>query len=170
MKVATLPPIATSLVAGALLLVGSASGELPAIIVAPGETVVVTLHAQGAQIYECRAGAEGKLVWAFREPIATLILDGKTVGRHYAGPNWDHIDGSGITGRVVANAPGKTLNDIAWLKLETTAQRGDGILAGVTTIQRINTAGGVMSGTCDQAGALHSAPYAADYVFLRKGS
>ena len=135
-----------------------------------GETVVVTLHAQGAQIYECKAGADGKLAWAFREPIATLILDGKTVGRHYAGPNWDHIDGSGITGKVVANAPGKTANDIAWLKLEATAHRGDGMLAGVTTIQRINTVGGVMSGTCDEPGAFHSAPYAADYVFLRKAS
>ena len=44
------------------------------------------------------------------------------------------------------------------------------MLAGVTTIQRINTAGGAMSGTCDKAGAFHSAPYAADYVFLRKAS
>jgi hypothetical protein len=42
------------------------------------------------------------------------------------------------------------------------------MLAGVTTIQRTNTAAGVMSGTCDQACALHGAPYAADYVFLRK--
>jgi len=151
-----------------LLLVGRASAELPASIVAPGETVVVTLHAEGAQIYECKAGADGKLAWTFREPIATLILDGKTVGRHYAGPNWDHVDGSGITGKVDADAPGKTANDIAWLKLEATARRGDGILAGVTTIQRINTAGGVMSGACDQPGALHGTPYAADYVFLRK--
>ena len=170
MKVSTLPLVAASLVAGVLLLVSEASAEpLPAALVAPGETVVVTLHAQGAQVYECKA-ADGKLTWTFREPIATLILDGKTVGRHYAGPNWDHIDGSGVTGRVVGNAPGKTVSDIAWLKLEATAHRGSGILASVTTIQRINTNGGVMSGPCDKAGALHSAPYAADYVFLRKTS
>jgi hypothetical protein len=31
-------------------------------------------------------------VWTLREPIATLLLDGKTVGRHYAGPNWEHMD------------------------------------------------------------------------------
>jgi hypothetical protein len=37
-------------------------------------------------------------------------------------------------------------------------------------VQRINTAGGVHAGACDKAGAFHSAPYAADYVFLRKGS
>lgn len=169
-KTSTLPLAAASLVAGMLLLIGEATAELPATIMAPGETVVVTLHAEGAQVYECKADAAGKLAWAFREPIATLTLDGKTIGRHYAGPNWDHIDGSGITGKVVGKAPGKTTDDIPWLKLEATAHRGGGMLASATTIQRINTVGGVMSGTCDTAGALHSAPYATDYVFLRKAS
>ncbi len=114
---------------------------MPPALEAPGETVVATLHAEGAQVYECKAGADGKLAWAFREPIATLLLDGKTVGRHYAGPNWEHTDGSAIVGKVVANAPGKTAGDIAWLKLEVTARRGSGTLSGVTTVQRINTAG-----------------------------
>ena len=58
--------------------------------------------------------------------------------------------------------------DIPWLKLEVTARRGAGTLAGVTTVQRIDTRGGVMSGACERAGAYLSAPYAADYVFLRK--
>jgi hypothetical protein len=91
------------------------------------------------------------------------------VGRHYAGPNWEHADGSAVVGKAVGNAPGKSANDIPWLKLEVTAHRGSGALSGVTTVQRINTAGGVYAGACDKAGALHSAPYAADYVFLRKG-
>jgi hypothetical protein len=152
------------------LVASQAAAQMPGPIAAPGETTIVTLHAEGAQVYECKAGADGKLAWAFREPIATLVLDGKTVGRHYAGPNWDHVDGSGVTGKVLANAPGKTAQDIPWLKLEVTARRGNGVLSGATTIQRINTAGGVLSGPCDKAGAFFSAPYAADYVFLRKGS
>ena len=41
-------------------------------------------------------------------------------------------------------------------------------VAGVTAIQRINTKGGQLEGTCDKAGATFAAPYAADYVFLRK--
>jgi Protein of unknown function (DUF3455) len=149
---------------------GSASAQVPGAIAAPGETVVATWHAQGAQVYECKAAADGKLAWAFREPIATLLLDGKTVGRHYAGPNWEHTDGSAVVAKVAANAPGKSAGDIPWLKLEVTAQRGNGVLTGVTTIQRINTQGGVHAGACDKAGAFHSAPYATDYVFLRKGS
>jgi hypothetical protein len=160
-----LPLSAMAALAGA----GAASAQVPPALAATGETVVATLHAEGAQIYECRAGADGKLAWAFREPIATLLLDGKTVGRHYAGPNWEHADGSAVVGKVVANAPGKTTGDIPWLKLEVTAQRGSGTLSGVTTVQRINTAGGVHAGPCDKAGAFYNAPYATDYVFLRKG-
>ena len=64
-----------------------AQTSLPDAIAAPGETIVLTLHAEGAQIYERKAGADGKLAWAFREPTAALLLDGKTVGRHYAGPS-----------------------------------------------------------------------------------
>jgi hypothetical protein len=146
----------------------TASAEVPPALAAPGESVVATLHAEGAQVYECRAGNDGKLAWAFREPIATLLLDGKTVGRHYAGPNWEHVDGSAVVAKAVANVAGQTPGDIPWLKLEVTAHRGSGLLSGVTTVQRINTQGGVHTGACDKAGALHSAPYAADYVFLKK--
>jgi Protein of unknown function (DUF3455) len=158
----------------ALLLSGSfvsasAQSQIPDAIAAPGETVVLTLHAEGAQVYECKAGAEGKLAWAFREPIATLLLEGKTVGRHYAGPNWEYSDGSAVAAKAVGNAPGATQKDIPWLKLEVTSHRGSGLLAAVTTVQRINTQGGKLDGACDSAGKFQSAPYSADYVFLRKG-
>jgi Protein of unknown function (DUF3455) len=147
----------------------AAESPLPEAIAAPGETAVITLHAEGAQVYECKAGADGKLAWAFREPIATLIVDGKTVGRHYAGPSWELGDGSAVVGKVVGNAPGATAGDIPWLKLEVASRRGNGVLTPVTTVQRINTHGGKLDGSCDTASAFKSAPYSADYVFLRKG-
>jgi hypothetical protein len=151
------------------LLAQSARAQTPAAIAAPDETAVVTLHAEGAQLYECKAGSDGKLAWAFREPIATLILDDRTVGRHYAGPNWEHMDGSAVTGKAAGSSPGATPNDVAWLKLDVVGRRGQGVLADVTTVQRINTNGGALAGACDRAGALRSVPYSADYVFLRKG-
>jgi hypothetical protein len=162
----------TKLICGIALLVAStglaAALDMPASIAAPGETVVATLHAEGAQVYECKAGSDGKLTWTFREPIASLMLDGKTVGRHYAGPNWEHADGSAVVAKVAGRAPGATAKDIPWLKLEVTQQRGSGLLAGVKTVQRINTVGGVAEGTCDKAGTFLNAPYATDYVFLKK--
>jgi len=147
----------------------SAETPLPDAVAAPGESVVLSVHAEGAQVYECKVGADGKLAWAFREPIATLFADGKTVGRHYAGPNWEHSDGSAVVGKAIGNAPGATASDIPWLKLEVISHRGSGVLEGVTTVQRVNTIGGKLDGPCDKAGSFKSAPYSAEYVFLRKG-
>ena len=154
---------------GFVMNAAAADTPLPDAIAAPGYVAALTLHAEGAQVYECKADASGKLGWSFREPIATLLADGKTVGRHYAGPNWEHADGSAVVAKAAGNAPGTSPKDIPWLKLEVVASRGSGVLSGVTTVQRINTAGGRLEGACEKAGAFFSAPYAADYVFLRKG-
>ena len=137
-------------------------------IAAPGETLVATVHAEGAQVYECKADASGQLAWQFREPIATLLEGGKTVGRHYAGPHWELADGSVVAGKAVGRAPGATAQDIPLLKLETTSRRGNGQLTDVTTILRLNTKGGAAEGPCPTAGALLSVPYSADYAFYRK--
>jgi hypothetical protein len=156
------------LVAAVLLHISAASAQVPDAIAARGETLVATIHAQGAQVYECKADASGKLAWQFREPVATLLEDGKTVGRHYAGPHWELTDGSKIAAKVVARAPGATGKDIPLLKLEVTARHGTGRLEPVTTVLRINTVGGVAEGPCPQAGAFLSVPYATDYAFYRK--
>jgi hypothetical protein len=157
------------LVSGSLGSARVGATTLPDAIAAPGEAVLLALHAEGAQVYECKAGTDGKTAWAFREPIATLMADGKTVGRHYAGPNWEHSDGSAVVGKVAASVPGATANDIPWLKLDVISRRGSGVLTSATTVQRINTQGGKLEGVCDKAGTFRSAPYSADYIFLRKG-
>ena len=134
----------------------------------PGEILVATIHAQGAQVYECKADASKRLSWQFREPIATLLVDGKTVGRHYAGPTWELAEGGTITAKVTARAPGATGNDIPHLELEVTSRREAGQLSGVTTIRRLNTKGGVAGAPCERAGMFFSAPYSADYAFYKK--
>ena len=154
-----------------ILLTTQAAAQLPPAISSRGGTELVTLHAEGAQLYECKADSgkpeAGALTWQFREPIATLILEGKSVGRHYAGPVWDYYDGSGVKGKVIASTPGATSNDIPWLKLEVVDHRNSGILSDVTVVQRINTRGGLAQGSCERAGDFLSVPYSADYVFLR---
>src|SRR6476660_503972 len=167
-----MPLTATCLVATWLAV--KVSAQIPAALVARDGAVIATFHAEGVQIYQCKPDSEKypseprALAWQFREPIATLMVDGKSVGRHYAGPNWDHIDGSGVKGKAAASSPGATPNDIPWLKLDVTDHRGDGILSNATTVQRINTKGGVVQGSCGSAGTYLSVPYSADYVFLRK--
>jgi hypothetical protein len=133
-------------------------------------STIISVHAEGAQIYECKPDSDRMLTWQFREPIATLIVEGKPAGRHYTGPNWDYVDGSGVKGKVMASEPGTTPEDIPWLKIEVTEHRGDGILSDATAIRRINTKGGILQGHCEGSGSYRSVPYSAQYVFLRKGS
>ena len=143
------PRLLTVLILANSFLANGALAQTPPAIAAPGEKIVATFHAEGAQIYECKLGNDGKLAWVFREPIATLLLDGKTVGRLYAGPTWEHLDGSAVIGMAVSNAPGTMVNDIPWLKQDVVNHRGSGTLADVTTVQRINTQGGASQGACD---------------------
>lgn len=147
----------------------AAAAELPDTIAAPGEKLVAVMQAVGSQVYECKADpAVGTLAWQFREPIATLFIAGKTVGRHYAGPNWELVDGSAVTGKVAASAPAADPADVPLLRLDASGHRGTGRLSDVTTIQRINTKGGTASGPCSKAGAFLSVPYTADYAFFSK--
>jgi hypothetical protein len=158
----------------AIWLTANVSAQMSNTIAGGDGAVIATLHAEGAQVYECKldpsksqSGA-GTLTWQFREPIAALFGDGKSIGRHYAGPNWDHIDASGVKGKVVAGMPGAKAGDIPWLKLDVIDHRGNGILSDAVTILRVNTRGGVAKGSCESEGSYLSVPYSADYVFRGK--
>lgn len=158
--------LAAGLGAGAAM---AQAPQVPAAVAVPGAKTVATFQGVGAQIYECKAGSDGKLGWSFREPIAALIDNGKTVGRHYAGPTWEDADGSKLVAKASGNAPGATPDDIAWLKLDVVKHQGRGLLSRVTTVQRLDTHGGGLKGSCDKAGDFKSVPYSATYVFLQKG-
>jgi hypothetical protein len=155
----------------AAVVIGEPAAGAPAPPAAPaafavgGRTPVLVVHAEGAQLYECKPAAGG-LAWTFREPMAALIKDGKTIGRHYAGPTWELDDGGAVRGKVAASAPGETAADIPLLKLNVVAHRGAGALQDATLVLRLNTHGGGLTGPCPIADELRVAPYSADYVFL----
>jgi len=154
------------------ILGGGPAAGTPAPVAAPaafdvgGRTPLLVVHAEGAQLYECRPAAGAGDVWTFREPIAALIKDGKTIGRHYAGPTWEFDDAGAIEGKVAASAPGATAIDAPLLKLKVVEHRGAGALMGATVVLRLNTRGGVLAGACPTVGELRAAPYSADYAFL----
>lgn len=155
----------------AIVLVASpALSQAPATPVAPaaGEGVITTVRAEGVQVYDCRANAAGALSWAFREPIAPLLRDGRTIGRHYAGPHWEFDDGSLVRGAVARRAPGAGPADIPHLRLDVVARRDLGELSPAVAILRVRTVGGVLEGPCERAGELRSVVYSSDYVFLRR--
>jgi hypothetical protein len=144
--------------------------EVPAKIAASvNEDVVLIAHASGSQIYVCQAGPDQKLTWTLKAPEADLSdASGKTIGHHFAGPTWRHSDGSEVTGKATARQDAPESNDIPWLLVNVIGHSGSGILAKVTTIQRIHTKGGQPPATgCDDAhrGAETKSAYAADYYF-----
>ena len=52
--------IALLLLSGSCVSAFAAETALPDSIAAPGEAVVLSVHAEGAQVYECKAGTDGK--------------------------------------------------------------------------------------------------------------
>jgi hypothetical protein len=158
----------TVIIACLLVGYGASAAEVPAPIAATGETTVLQVHAEGAQIYECKAGQPAEqLGWQFREPVAALFEGANTIGVHYRGPKWQ-IGNDVIAAKVIASAPSPGGKNIPWLKLQVTTEANGGPLRGVTAVQRLNTTGGVLEGACEKAGELRPVPYGAEYIFLKK--
>jgi hypothetical protein len=135
-----------------------------------GERVFIHAHAKGVQIYSCAAGTDGKYAWTLKAPKAELFDEqGKLIGEHFAGPTWKLKDGSEVTGKAVAKHDAPKAGAIPWLLVTVTGHKGSGALESVTTIQRVNTEGGVVDAakSCDASknGTESESSYSADYYF-----
>src|SRR5580658_164427 len=134
----------------------------------PTEQLLLQVHAKGDQIYTCKVNA-AQFAWTLEAPDARLFdKDGKTFGKHCAGPSWEAQDGSRVTGKAVANAPSPDADSIPWLLVNIVGHEGAGVLSRATTIQRLNTKGGKAPATgCDvsHAGQQVRVAYSADYLF-----
>jgi hypothetical protein len=158
---------------GLAALAGAQSApEVPDEIKAPaGEKLVLLAHAMGVQIYTCSTGADGKPQWLLKAPEARLRDDrGRVIGQHGAGPSWRHEDGSTVSAKMTARVDAPDGRSIPWLLLSATAHGGAGVLAQVTSVQRIHTQGGTAPGAASCAP--HSnrekearVSYSADYYF-----
>jgi Protein of unknown function (DUF3455) len=133
------------------------------------EHLLLQVHAKGDQVYTCKADA-AQFAWTLKAPDAQLFDEnGKSFGKHFAGPSWQANDGSRVTGKAVVNAPSPDANSIPWLLVNIVAHEGSGVLARATTIQRLNTKGGKAPASgCDTShvGQEVRAPYTADYLFF----
>jgi hypothetical protein len=162
------------------LLLGGCAGQAPstAPVAAPEklrpaaqESLAMVVPAKGVQVYECRAKKDGAgYEWAFVGPEADLFdVNGKRIGRHYGGPHWEAADGSKIVGTVKERADAPAPDAIPWLLLAAKSVGPAGSFSKVTSIQRVNTRGGVApKGGCSQAAAGTPArvAYTADYYFF----
>ena len=163
-----------------LLVAACASSQPPTSMVKvpdklkPGanESLTMIVPAKGVQIYECRVRKDqvGGYEWAFVAPEADLFdAGGNRTGRHYAGPHWESADGSKIVGTVKERADAPVADAIPWLLLAAKSVGPEGSFSKVTSIQRVNTVGGVAPRAgCSQAtaGTPARVNYTADYYFF----
>ena len=171
-----------TLLLASLTLLASACATAPAPMMVDNMTLPESVRApagtsqkmwtvgRGELTYECREKKDmaGQFEWAFVGPVATLYGNGdKVVGKYYAGPTWESADGSKVTGKQVAVAPGG-MGNIPLQLVKADPAMGTGAMQGVAYIQRLNTKGGVApSVPCGMAakGQRQQVAYAADYVF-----
>jgi len=135
-----------------------------AIAAPPNSQLLLVARARGVQIYVC--GPEG---WVLKAPDALLYDEqGSAIGKHFAGPTWQHDDGSRIVGKLAAKLDSPDPAAIPWLLLNITVHQGDGVFSRITAVQRINTVGGLPpKSVCSEANrdAEHNSPSSADYYF-----
>jgi hypothetical protein len=136
------------------------------------EALTDVVPANGVQIYECRERTDqpDTYEWAFVAPEATLFHEnGDRIGRHYGGPHWESNDGSKVVGAVKERAEAPAPNAIPWLLLSAKSVGTEGAFSNVTSIQRVNTAGGTPpQDGCSRelAGTTVRVGYSADYYFF----
>jgi Protein of unknown function (DUF3455) len=159
----------TLLAAGTVLSFSVVAQQVPQQLQPPAnEQLLLQVHAKGDQVYTCKSeGAQ--FTWTLKAPDAQLFdKDGKSFGKHFAGPSWEANDGSRVTGKAVANAPSPAADSVPWLLVNILSHDGSGVLSRATTIQRLNTKGGKAPASgCDasHAGQEVRVPYSADYLF-----
>jgi hypothetical protein len=158
----------------AAILAGCATPvHVPAALEPPAnETLAMVVPASGVQIYECRAKKDSAgYEWAFVAPEAQLSdRAGRTIGSHGAGPSWQARDGSRIVGTVKQRADAPQSAAIPWLLLSAKSDGPEGAFSKVTSIQRVNTVGGIATATgCAAAtsGTRSRVAYTADYDFVK---
>jgi hypothetical protein len=163
---------------GAVSAATAAAPTIPAALqAAAGERKALEHHARGVQIYRCAAASAGAVpAWTFVAPQAELFSNASSsavAGTHGAGPFWQASDGSKVVGAVKARADAPQAGAIPWLLLTTTSQGGAGVLAAVTSIQRVQTVGGTApaSGCAAPAdlGKEARVPYTAQYLYFVRG-
>ena len=139
-----------------------------------GDTNKVHFHgyAVGVQIYTWNGNDWGSAV-----PRAILFDDDDNiVATHFGtpnGPGWRSNSGSEVVGNLPPKKVTPDLTAIPWLLLAANPSftHGPGILANITFIHRVNTAGGLAPfepGTF--IGQVVEVPYTADYYFYRKSN
>jgi hypothetical protein len=143
----------------------------PALQLPATHSLYLEARADGVQIYRCSRKSDATYEWAFNAPEARLSdRSGHPLGKHYAGPTWEALDGSTVVGETKARDAGPTTTAIPWLLLAAKSHAGSGTFTAANYVQRVATMGGAApTQGCFEStlGQQARVPYSAVYYFYR---
>lgn len=149
--------------------------QVPASLVPVGERQVDRFESRGMLTYECRAkaGAASSAEWGYVAAETELIDgQGKGIGKHtFPPPLWQALDGSKFTGTIKARADAPQAGAAPWLLVSTRSTGGEGRFSKITSLQRVNTQGGIApTRRCDGTtiGAKERVAFTSDLVLFSK--
>ena len=102
----------TAMLAAGTFLLAVANGastkdgvvEEPAALNPDKLSIFRVVSAKGVQVYTCTRNPAGATGWVLRGPDAQLFdPQNKSVGKHYAGPTWEGLDGGKVFGRAASS-------------------------------------------------------------------
>jgi hypothetical protein len=133
------------------------------------QDLAFVLTGWGVQRYTCTSSG-----WTFVTPDADLFAEGVSglVVHHFSGPTWIARDTSLLVATKLAEVT-VDASAIPWLLMKVIKHAGakDGVLAQITSIQRLETHGGLAPDAerCDaqRIGLGADVPYSARYAFYR---
>ena len=149
------------------------SGLGPAIRASADEEPAFMLSANGVHIYQCKAapGVASSYAWFFIAPDATLSEGSRSVGVHKTVNLWESSsDRSSVSG-VVRSTQNAGVDNLPWTLYRAQPLAANGLFAGVTSIQRVNTSGGAAPiGGCAASGegAEARVAFTAEYYFYKR--
>src|SRR5262245_16959650 len=169
----------TAMLAAGTFLLAAADGasakdsvvEVPAALNPDKLSIFRVVSATGVQIYTCTRNPAGATAWILKGPDARLFdPQNKPVGKHYAGPTWEGLDGGKVVGEVKTSMPAPVDKAVPWLLLDVKSHEGSGGFTQAQAIVRMARPGVAAPGDgCDEARAGQElrVPYTAIYVFLK---
>jgi len=149
------------------------AGLTSSIMASADEEPAFMLRGEGTHVFECKPlpGDPNRYAWFFSSPDATLYDAGRPVARNASENMFEALgDRSTVTGSIRARQDGGS-NNLPWVLLRAQSTADAGLFAGVTSVQRVNTSGGVAPDTgCDanNAGKEARTAFRADYYFYRR--
>jgi hypothetical protein len=165
--------LAAAFAGSAMAAIAPPAGITSAITASPDEEAAFVLRGEGAHVFECKPLTTDpeRFAWTFSSPDVMLYDAGRPAARLAAENTWEALgDRSSVSGAVRSRQDGGA-NNIPWILLRAQSTPDEGLFAGVTSVQRVNTAGGVAPDSgCDASNAGKDArvPVAADYYFYRR--